>query len=104
MPSMSQSWPNMNRVFPTWGSTPMVAIIKPTSPIISPLTRPPPTSDSAVRPTSTSAKYSGGPKYSAAAASGGASSVKPIVPNVPAMNEPIAAMPSAAPARPWRAN
>ena len=36
-------------------------------------------------------------------ASGGATSIRPITPNVPAMNEPIAAMPSAAPARPLRA-
>ena len=103
MPSISHSWPNMNRVLPTCGSTPMVAIIRPTSPIISPFTSPPPTSDSAVSPTSTSEKYSGGPKYSAAAASGGASSISPSVPTVPAKNEPIAAMPSAAPARPLRA-
>ena len=46
MPSISHSWPNMNRVFPTCGSTPIVAIIRPTSPIIRPFTRPPPTNDS----------------------------------------------------------
>ncbi len=62
MPSISHSWPNVNRASPTCGSTPMVAIISPTSPIIKPLTSPPPTSDSAVRPSSTSEKYSGGPK------------------------------------------
>ena len=47
--------------------------------------------------------YSGGPKLSAMLASGGATSVSTITPKVPAMNEPTAAMHSAAPARPLRA-
>jgi carbon monoxide dehydrogenase subunit G len=36
-------------------------------------------------------------------ASGGATSIKPSTPTVPAKNDAIAAMPSAAPARPLRA-
>ena len=44
--------------------------------------------------------YSGGPKPSANLASGGATMVSMMTPNVPAMNEPTAAMQSAAPARP----
>ena len=47
--------------------------------------------------------YSGGPNLSARFASGGATSVSTITPKVPAMNEPTAAMQSAAPARPLRA-
>ncbi len=47
--------------------------------------------------------YSGGPKRSAKSASGGASSIKATTLAVPATKEPMAAMASAAPARPLRA-
>jgi hypothetical protein len=47
--------------------------------------------------------YSGGPNRSAMVASGGATKVSMITPNVPATNEPTAAMQSAAPARPFLA-
>ncbi len=47
--------------------------------------------------------YSGGPKRSAKLASGGATTVSTKTPKVPAMNEPTAAMQSAAPARPFLA-
>ena len=53
--------------------------------------------------TTVSAKYSAGPKRSAARASGGAKNVSAIVASVPATNEPIAAVVSAAAPRPWRA-
>jgi hypothetical protein len=45
--------------------------------------------------------YSGGPKRSAHAASVGASSISPTTPSVPATKEPIAAIASAGPARPF---
>ena len=45
--------------------------------------------------------YSGGPKRSANAASVGASSISPTTPTVPATKDPIAAMASAGPARPF---
>jgi hypothetical protein len=48
-----------------------------------------------------SAVYSGGPNRSAKVASGGAISVSMITPNVPATQEPTAAMHRAAPARPF---
>ncbi len=48
-----------------------------------------------------SAVYSGGPKRSANAASGGAIIVSTMTPKVPAIQEPTAAMQSAAPARPF---
>ena len=47
-----------------------------------------------------SAKYSGGANLSAKRARGGATSIKPNTPNVPATKEEIAAIPNAAPARP----
>ena len=47
--------------------------------------------------------YSGGPNLSASVASGGATMVSMTMPKVPAMNDPTAAMQSAAPARPLRA-
>ena len=47
-----------------------------------------------------SAKYSAGPKRSATDASGGAKNVNATVASVPATNEPIAAVVSAAGARP----
>ena len=50
-----------------------------------------------------SAKVSGGPKASDQRASAGDTSMSSTTPQVPATNEPIAAMPSAAPARPWSA-
>ncbi len=56
-----------------------------------------------MRPSTSSAVYSGGPKRSAKAASGGATRVSTTTPNVPAMKEPTAAMQSAAPARPFLA-
>ncbi len=58
-----------------------------------------------MRPSTTSEKYSeSGPKASAAVASGGAKQrPRPIVAIVPAMNEPMAAMPSAVPAWPLMA-
>ncbi len=44
--------------------------------------------------------YSGGPNRTAIVASGGATTVSTSTPNVPPIQEPIAAMQSAAPARP----
>ncbi len=46
------------------------------------------------------AEYSGGPKLTATLAITGARKVRPITPMVPAMNEAMAAIPSAFPARP----
>ena len=54
-------------------------------------------------PSSISAKYSGGPKLSAAFAIGGAASISRTTLTVPAKNEPIAEIVSAGPARPFLA-
>ncbi len=51
-------------------------------------------------PSIISAKFSGGPKLSATLPSAGAKKVSATTLKVPAMNEPNAATPSAAPARP----
>ena len=56
-----------------------------------------------MRPSTSSAVYSGGPNRNAKAASGGAIMVSITTPKVPAIHEPTAAMHSAAPARPLRA-
>ena len=50
-----------------------------------------------------SEKYSAGPNRSATSASGGAKNVSAIVASVPATNEPMAAVVSAAAPRPSRA-
>ena len=55
------------------------------------------------RPSTISEKYSAGPNLSATSASGGANSAMSTVATVPAKNEPMAAIASAGPARPWRA-
>ena len=54
-----------------------------------------------IRPSTRSAVYSGGPKRNAKVASGGAIRVSMTTPNVPAIQEPTAAMHKAAPARPF---
>ena len=54
----------------------------------------------AIRPSTISEKYSAGPNFNATSASGGANAATTSVANVPAMNEPIAAMESALPALP----
>lgn len=57
----------------------------------------------ALNPSTIREKYSGGPNFSATCASGGAASASRRVETVPAKNEPIAAVASATPARPFRA-
>ena len=52
---------------------------------------------------SMSEKYSGEPNFRAIPASAGPNAAMIIVQTVPAKNEPIAAIASAGPARPWRA-
>ena len=59
--------------------------------------------DVVVNPRTIRAKYSAGPNLSAISAIAGATNVRPIVLMVPATNDPIAAVASAADARPARA-
>jgi len=56
-----------------------------------------------IRPSTMSEKYSAGPNHSAILVSGSPSAATRMVETQPATNEPIAAMASAAPARPCRA-
>ena len=56
-----------------------------------------------VNPMTTREKYSGGPNCNAIAANGGATNIRPIMPSVPAMKDPKAEIPKAAPALPLRA-
>ena len=58
----------------------------------------------ATRPSRAKAKYSAGPKASAARATSGAASCSATTLKVPATNDAMAAMASAAPARPLRAS
>ena len=55
------------------------------------------------RPSTISEKYSAGPNISATEVSGAPSAATSTVDTHPAKNEPIAAIASAGPARPWRA-
>jgi hypothetical protein len=80
----------------------MLAIHRPTSIARSALVSDSPESSTTIaRPRTISAKYSGALNASESRASGGATSMSATTPNVPAMNEAIAAMPSAGPARPF---
>ncbi|MNC90151.1 hypothetical protein D3C83_62150 [compost metagenome] len=82
----------------------MVPSSSPASAIARPFSMEPPVRlASVVSPSTISAKYSGGPKVTAQSASGGAASISSTTLSVPAMNDPIAAIPSAAPARPLSA-
>ena len=82
----------------------MVASHKPTSSANKALTMESPARNTTMaRPRTIRAKYSGGAKRKAKRASGGAISINPSTPTVPAINEAMAEMPNAAPARPWRA-
>ena len=80
----------------------MVAIIRPSTVEIMALAGDLPASeDTAVIAKNMSVKYSAGPNFSAIDVSGMANSVRPTTPSVPAMNEPIAEIASAAPPRPF---
>ncbi len=104
MPPSSVAWPKMKRDCAVKRSVPMLVSHSPSSSDSSPLSsEAPDSSTTSARPRHISAKYSGELNDSANAATGGATSVSPITPTVPATNEAIAAMPSAAPARPLRA-
>ena len=82
----------------------MLAIHRPTSIASSAFrSESPARSTTIARPSTMSAKYSGALNASDILARGGATSISATTPNVPAMKEEIAAMPSAAPARPLRA-
>ena len=83
---------------PVVGSIPIVPRKIPNAPERSPLIIESPTREmTRVMPSAIREKYSGGPKLMAKAASGGARSIRPRTLSVPAMKEPIADIPKAAP-------
>jgi len=92
----------VKRTLPEMGSRPTEANSMPTTTRMKPLVKEDPDRVTARRsPTSVREKYSGGPKSRANSESGGAKNVRPRTAREPAMNEPMAAMPRAAPALPF---
>jgi len=82
-----------------------VASIRPITAEMAPFNGPPVVSAAtALMPVTIRAKYSGGPKLSARPASQGAKKERKRTLNVPATQETMAQIPSAAPALPWRAS
>ena len=103
-PAWAPATSNVNRTLPPSGSMPTVASMMPTTTMASDFTREPPVRLArSTTPSSANAKYSAGPKASAARATSGAASCSATTLNVPATNEAMAATASAAPARPLRA-
>ena len=93
--------PKVKRGAPRTGSMPIMAISSPSTAMASPASSERPARPvTRQRPTSISAKNSGGPKLKATRASGGATTTRAMVATMPPTNEPIAAMPSAVPPRP----
>ncbi len=89
---------------PEFTSVPIMPSSRPTQTMASALRSEPRASTiAATSPNTMSEKYSAGENFSATSASGGANRAITTVAMQPAANDPIAAMPSAGPARPWRA-
>ena len=104
MPSARNGRPKVMRSSPVSRSVPTVESSTPTRIMAIALRIEPRASTTAkTRPMTMSEKYSVGPKISASLVSGAPSAAMTRVATVPAKNEPMAAMPSATPARPWRA-
>ncbi len=77
----------------------------PSTTMINPFTNDLPDKEAAMtNPKIAKAQYSGGPNFNAKLASTGARKVKARTLRIAAINEPIAAMPSAVPALPFLAN
>ena len=104
IPSRSSFSPKVKRGTPRTGSMPIIASSRPRTAEISART-----TDRLARvvasdsPISIRLKNSGGPNFSATAVSGSASRTSPMVATLPPTNEPMAAMASAEPARPFLA-
>jgi hypothetical protein len=104
MPSESSGMPKVKRSTPEFTSVPMRPSSSPnTTMAIALMSEPCASTVAATRPSTISEKYSDGPNFSATSASGGAATAMISVATVPAKNEPMAAVASAGPARPWRA-
>jgi len=101
MPAERSTDPKVKRSRPLTTSMPTAAVRNPSATISAPFTGEPVIMNSVqTMPSTIRAKFSGGRKRMATVAIVGAKNVITITPSVPATNEPIAAIPSAAPARP----
>ncbi len=101
MPAERSTDPKVKRSRPLTTSMPTAAARNPSATIRAPFTGEPVIMKSVqTMPSTIRAKFSGGPKRMATVAIVGAKNVITITPSVPATKEPIAAIPSAAPARP----
>ena len=104
MPSSRLGEPNVMRCAPVWLSMPITQSASPSRSEVKPRVRDVPiTAEMVVKARTISAKYSVGPKVKASSAKVGARKVRSTVPIVPATNDPIAAVASAAAPRPFRA-
>ncbi len=104
MPSDNSGISKAMRDWPVSMSEPTIDINSPISTMASALRMDPLASTTAKhRPSTISEKYSAGPNSSAIEVSGAPSAATSTVETQPAKNDPIAAMESAGPARPWRA-
>jgi hypothetical protein len=104
IPSVSSGMSKEKRATPEFTSVPTMPSSRPSTIIAIALSKEPDASTTApISPTTISEKYSAGPNLNASSVSGGANAATSTVAKQPATKEPIAAMPSAAPARPRRA-
>ena len=105
MPPSRLTWPKVKRDVDVKRSVPIVAIHRPTNMARSAFVSDSPASSTTIaRPSAISPKYSGAENARESCARGGATSISATTPKVPATNDAIALMPSAAPARPLRAS
>ena len=97
-------YPSVRRGTPVSGSIPITPSSRPNSRLAKPRSRDSPsTAETATNARTASEKYSAGPNRSATSMMTGANTVNAAVARVPATNDPIAAVASAAPPRPSRA-
>jgi hypothetical protein len=104
-PAWAPATSSVKRTVPPSGSMPTVDSMIPSTTMASDFGREPPVRLARrTRPRRAKAKYSAGPKASAARATSGAATCSAITLKVPATNDAMAATASAAPARPLRAS
>jgi hypothetical protein len=103
-PSASDRLSKVNRSALVKPSRPTVASSRPRAAAMRALSMPPLETVATSRmPSSASIVYSGGPKSRANSATRGATRLRAMMARVPPTKEPMAAMPRAVPALPWRA-
>ena len=104
MPSRSSGCPKVKRAWPVCKSIPTKPKSKPANKLIKPLKAEfPRTAETMMSASTIKLKYSAGPKAKATLTTMGAKKVSAIVPIVPAIKLPIAAVANAGPARPFLA-